>query len=138
MNAILSETGKSIYVCGETKQHMNLIKGIKNTAFCKWNAKKQCWNLVPKKGKMDDVTAQVMSLIGGPIKQAHQVPEVSANVAWVEPPPKPKSVQASEPKSKLKLKAKLKAPTSSTITVATTDLDTVIMCLEQNGISFKL
>lgn len=91
LRLIKSDTGKSLYIVGDTKPVRGHIKAIKDLAFdAKWNNKKQAWNLVPKKGKMDSVLSQLRDIFELQAQQAEQMPEVSGSVAWVQPPPKVK------------------------------------------------
>jgi hypothetical protein len=81
---IKSETGKSIYVCGEgTKNIKDIIKSLPDTMFPpKWVVTKKCWNVVPKKNKYNDVLDHIQGLTGSQIHQHHQKPDISKNVTF--------------------------------------------------------
>lgn len=108
---IKSESGKSVWVVGEnTKLIKEQLKALDDLAFpAKWNKTKQAWNIVPKKGKVDSVMDQLRDLTSAQAQQAQQMPEISSNVAWVQPPKSAKSVKS---KSTLKLPPKCKGITS--------------------------
>ena len=95
LRLIKSDTGKSLYVVGDTKPIYKQLKALKDLAFeAKWNNKKQAWNIVPKKNKMDSVLAQLRHLFAIQAQQAEQLEEISGSVAWTQPPPKIKAVKA--------------------------------------------
>jgi hypothetical protein len=89
LRLIKSDTGKSLYLVGDTKPVKDQIKELQNLAFPpKWNNKKKAWNIVPAKDSMESVLDQLRVLFAIQAQQAKQMPEVSGSVAWVEPPPK--------------------------------------------------
>lgn len=89
LRLIKSDTGKSLYLVGDTKPVKDQIKTLQNLAFPpKWNNKKKAWNIVPAKDSMESVLDQLRVLFAIQAQQSEQMPEVSGSVAWVEPPPK--------------------------------------------------
>lgn len=89
LRLIKSDTGKSLYIVGDTKPVKDQIKTLQNLAYPpKWNNKKKAWNIVPAKDSMESVLDQLRVLFAIQAQQSEQMTEVSGSVAWVEPPPK--------------------------------------------------
>lgn len=83
IRAALSETGKSIFVWGDTKPVMDIIKGLPNLLFKpKWIPSKAAWNLIPKKEMFEQVKSDLLSLGISRIQGSEQATDITKKSLW--------------------------------------------------------